>query len=307
MGSWILRWNFNKPTYAPAEQAVVSFWLENTGDTYLFLSGLELQFDFGVYDLASISGAVPPRATGFLGSIGFFLPSNVVGRKIFTFEYEISEFIDNNWVDLGFYQSEKQYFISIYPTPFYRAFLSRGLAIEDRAIGDPIAEMIREWGFETITVGVEIQVPEELVAAQVREEVRRADAVIAIATPRFMDALTGLWRTFEWCHSEVGIGFGVDKPLLILRDRRVTLGGLPSYLVAYGQALDMEFNSYNVDELKTGFSVLMPSFREWVETGRKRNFLDSLVRVAAAGVATVGVAVIVTGIIGALAGTSKKK
>jgi hypothetical protein len=38
--------------------------------------------------------------------------------------------------------------------PLHRVFLSRGLLIEDRAIGDPIAEMIREWGFETVTVGI---------------------------------------------------------------------------------------------------------------------------------------------------------
>jgi len=55
--------------------------------------------------------------------------------------------------------------------------------------------MIREWGFETVTVGVEVKVPEEEVARTVEEEIKKADALIAIATPRFLDALTGLWRT----------------------------------------------------------------------------------------------------------------
>lgn len=140
--------------------------------------------------------------------------------------YRLHEFVNNSWIDLGSYSSEKQYFISIYPTPFYRIFVPRGLAIEDRAIGDPIAEIIREWGFQTVTIGIEVVVPEEQVTTRAREEIKQSEGVVAIATPRFMDALTGTWRTLEWLHNEVGIAYGVDKPLLILKDRRVTLGGI---------------------------------------------------------------------------------
>ena len=57
-------------------------------------------------------------------------------------------------------------------------------------IGDPIVEMIKEWGFETVTVGIEVKVPEEEVPQKVREEIKKADALIAIATPRYMDYLT---------------------------------------------------------------------------------------------------------------------
>jgi len=107
------------------------------------------------------------------------LPGNVVGRKLFALNYHLHEFINNSWVDLGTYSSEKQYFISIYPTPFYRVFVSRGLSTEDKAIGNPIAETIREWGFETATVGVEVKAPEEQVPTKTREEIKKSEAVIA--------------------------------------------------------------------------------------------------------------------------------
>lgn len=154
------------------------------------------------------------------------------------------EYINNSWLDVGYYQSDKQYFISVYPRPLYRVFVSRGLraedrVIEDRVIGDPIVRMIREWGFETVTVGVEVKVPEELVPQKVKEEIMKADALIAIATPRFLDALTGLWRTLEWLHGEVGVAFGVNKPLLILKDKRVSLGGLPSYCKSFHQLIEL--------------------------------------------------------------------
>jgi len=247
----------------------VSFWLENTGDTPLYLSELKLDFEFGTYNLENISGTIHPRANKFLGNVLLLLPENVVGRKFFTIKYRMYEYINNDWVDLGRYQSDKRYFISVYPSPFYRVFISRGLSVEDRAIGDPIAEMIREWGFETVTVGIEVKVPDEQVPQKVREEIKRADALIAIATPRYMDALTGLWRTLEWLHGELGIAFGVDKPLLTLKDKRISLDGLPSYLGSLKQAPIIEFDPYNLDEFRTGISTLMPGFREWIETKRR--------------------------------------
>ena len=305
MGNWIIRWNFNKESYAPGESAVISLWLENTADTYLYVSELGVEFDFEVYNLETISGMVPPRINKFLGNVNPSLPENVVGRKVFRLKYRMYEYI-NNWVDLGSYQSNKQYFISIYPRPFYRVFVSRGLRIEDRAMGDPIAQMIREWGFETVTVGIETKVPEQQVPLQVREEIRRADAVLAIATPRYMDALTGLWRTLEWTHDEVGIAFGIDKPLLILKDRGVSVGGLPSYLAELKQAPLIEFDPYNLDELRIGLSAIMPGFREWIENKRKQEFFHGLGRIVVGGLAVVGGIAIISGIIGALTGASKK-
>jgi len=306
MGSWIIRWNFDKESYNPGGSALASFWLENTGDTYLHLSELELDFDFGTYNLEGISGTIPPRANKFIGKVRLSLPKNVVGRKIFIIRYRMYEYIGNKWVDLGYYQSDKQYFISVYPRPFYRVFVSRGLRIEDRAIGDPIAEMIREWGIKTVTVGIEVKVPDEQVPQKVREEIRKADALIAIATPRYMDALTGLWRTLGWLHAEVGIAFGIDKPLLILKDKRTFLGGLPSYLANLKQTPIIKFDPNNLDKLRTGLSSLMPGFREWIETKRRQEFFDALGKIIVGRLAVVGAIAIISGSEGVLGGASKK-
>lgn len=306
MGNWSIRWNFSKPTYTPGERALVSFWFENTGNTLLYLSNLELEYDFGTYSLESISGMVSPRENKFLGNIGLLLPKNVVGRKIFTLRYHMYEYIDNKWTELGVYSSDRQYFISVYPIPFYRVFVSRGLHTEDRAIGDPVSEMIREWGFETVTIGIEVKVPDEQVPMATREEIKKSDAVIAIATPRFMDTLTGLWKTLEWHHDEVGIAFGIDKPLLILKDRRVSLGGLPSYLSESKQTPTVEFDPYAPDEIRIGLSRLMPGFREWIETRRKQEFFDTLRKIIRDGLAIVGVVAIISGFMGKLFGASKK-
>jgi hypothetical protein len=280
--------------------------MENTGGNPLYLSDLRLEFDFGTYNLTSISGMVLPRESKFLGNVWLSLPKNVVGRKFFTLKYRLYEYVNDNWIDLGYYSSDKQYFISIYPSPLYKVFVSRGLSIEDRAIGDTIVGMIKEWGFETVTIGVEVTVPEDQVPTRVREEIKKSDAVIAIATPRFMDALTGLWKTLEWLHDEIGIAFGIDKPLLILKDKRVSLGGLPAYLSRLKQTPCIEFDPYNLSELRAGLATIMPSFREWIETKRSQEFFDALGKVVIGGLTLVGLIAIIGGFTGAIFGSSRK-
>lgn len=308
MNNWIIKWSFNKESYAPGESASISFWLENTNDTCLYISDLGLEFDFGIFNLETISGMIPPKTNKFLGTVNLLLPEDVVGTKIFELTYGMYEWINNGWVDLDFYQSDAQYFINIYPRPFYRVFVSRGLRTEDRIIGNPIAEMIREWGLETVTVGIEVKVPDEQVPLQIKEEIRRADAVIAIATPRHRDDLAGLWKTLDWVHDEVGISFGIDdaKPLLILKDKEVFIGGLPSYLAEIEQIPLIEFDPYNLDELRIELSAIMPGFREWAENKRRQKFFDDLEGLATSGLAIVGGIVIMSGVIGVLDGAFKR-
>lgn len=306
MSNWILRWNYDKATYSPSESALINFWLENTGYNDLYLSELEIQFDFGLYKLDRIVGKVSPRENKPLGNVRILLPNNIVGKKLFSLQYHIWEYSDDSWIDLGVRTSEKRYFVSIYPSPLYNVFVSRGIRTEDKAIGDPIVEMIKEWGFKTTTVGIEVQSSNGQVPIVVREEIKKADALIAIATPRYLDSITDLWKTLEWLHAEVGIGFGLDKPLLILKDNSVNLSGLPSYLVDFNAASVIEYEPSNVDIVRSHFSTIMPGFREWVENKRNQEFKEGLGRLLVGGLAVVGGFAIVSGIVGYLTDTSKK-
>ncbi len=302
---WTVRWNFDRPSYEPGSIALVNFWLENNGDSYLYLSDLEIAFDFGTYNL-EISGTAPPRSTKFLGCAKLQLPKNVVGRRLFAIRHRMSECVANNWIDLGVYQYDKRHFLSVCPKPLYRVFVSRGLTTEDRAIGDTIVGMIKEWGFETVTVGIEVEAPEKLVPDRAKEEIMRSDALIAIATPRHLDALTGLWKTLEWLHGEVGIAFGLNKPLLILRDKRVSLGGLPGYLSELRRVPAIEFDPYDLENLRSALAAIMPGFRDWIETKRRQEFFEGLGRLLAVGILAIGTAAILSGVVGSLLGSSKK-
>ncbi len=306
MANWTLHWNFDAPSYQPGQTASVTVWLENCGTTPLYLGNLRFNFDFGTYELATIAGQVAPGKKAWLGTVRLNLPGGIVGTKVFTLDCRIYEFVGAYWADLGWYRMPGQGFINVYPLPQYRVFVSRGIRVEDRVIGDPIAEAIREWGLATVTVGIEAEAADGNIPAAVREQIKLSDAVIAIATPRFLDGLSGLWRTLEWAHGELGIGFGVDKPLLILRDRRVSLGGLPSYLESSGQVPIIEFAPHNPDSLKAVMPTFMPQFRSLVGSNKMREGLIGLGKLGVGGLAVVGLATLMGGRSGSLDGSSPR-
>jgi hypothetical protein len=147
--------------------------------------------------------------------------------------------------------------------------------------------MIEEWGFETKTVGIEVNVPDTYVPTGIRQEILAANAVIAILMPRILDSITNLWKTLEWAHDEIGITYGVDKPLLILKDSRVEPGGLPSLLMQRGQTLFLEYDPDNLNQLRCQLALLMPGFRQWIENQSSQMFLSTLGKIAV-GLGTVG-------------------
>lgn len=310
MVSGSIEWSFNRPTYLPGDTAWVNVWFSNAGDTSVYLSELEIEFDFGRYSLESVAGSVPPHNRVPLGRGELLLPNDVVGQRAFRFGYRLHECFDDalvDWVDTGYWESQDEFFLGLYPTPLYRAFISRGLWPEDRALGDPVAEMIREWGFQTTTVGIEVHAPQNGVPTAIREHIGKSDAMIALATPRFQDELTGLWRTLEWLHAEAGIAFGADKPLLILRDNSVSLGGLPSYLSRPADVPVLSFDRSHPEALQAVFSGAMPSFRDWIATKKRDVFLRTLGKIAVGSLAAYGAYKLLRGSSGASPATSQQQ
>jgi hypothetical protein len=170
----------------------------------------------------------------------------------------------------------------------------------DRRIGDPIAMLMNDWSFLTRTVGIEVQVPDTLVDLQVRREILAADAVILIATPRSYDIQSRTWLTLEWLHDEIGIAFGFQKPLLILKDKSVKLGGLPSYLTGKYPQLQIEFSPSTLEQLKLRLSQAMPSLRRSIEDNNTTQLVQGVGTSIIAGLAIVGGVVVLKDFLGTI-------
>jgi hypothetical protein len=273
--------------------------LENTGDTYLHATEVGLQFEFqekqNLYYPASCNTQVAPRANLYLSSVTFEIPRLVAGVVRYRVCYHLWEYdaVRRNWLDLGTSWSESNHYIKALPLPYYRAFVSRGVPPEDRVVGNQIVDMIKEWGLETYTVGIEETADPKLLKEEVRDRIVKSDCLIAIATPRYLDALSGLWRTLEWLHGEVGIAYGTERPILVLRDESIALGGLPGEIKEFA----LPYNPLNLEELRQKLGARMLPFREWIASRKREQFL--------ATVAGIGIPLLIGGIIGFIIGRSR--
>lgn len=305
MATWRLRWNFNRESYQPDSSGEITFYLENLGKTKLFVSDIGIQFDwmgdeyYHVELDESYGHVVPSNTTGFVTNLSFKIPQMTLGQRFYKIYYHLYENneVSKKWHDLGDRRSDEKYFINVFPLPCYRAFVTRSLAPEDRSTGDGIARVIREWGFTTKTVEFRERVSDIVLREAMRKEISNTDGLIAIATPRYLDALSGVWRTFPMLHAEVGIAFGYDFPILILVDNRVAIDGLPSTLREYM----IEFDPHSYEETRKRISAVMPAFRNWISNKRRKEFIRTLAKIATGlGLVCLG------GIAGSLLASSKK-
>ena len=305
MYNWRLRWNFNRESYKPDSIGQISFNMENYGEEPIFVSDVGIKFDwmkdmFYHIKLDENEGKlVRSKKTKFISNINFTIPENVSGQRFYKVCIHGYKFNrqKNIWEDLGKIFSKKAY-INIFAKPYYKAFITRSLATEDRIIGDEIVGIIKEWGFITKTVEFEEHISEKILREAIRNEILNSDCLLAIATPRYVDALKNVWRTFPWLHSEVGIAFGNDFPIMILVDKRVDLDGLPSILKDYALHFDID----NYEKIREVISEIMPIFRNCLSDKKWEAFKDKLKKVG------IGVSILTLGgITGYLVGTTKKE
>ena len=306
MLNWKLRWNFNSESYQPESIGRLSFYIENFSEELIFVSDVGIKFDwmkqtFNHFKLDENEGKlVRPKTTRFITNIRFKIPQNVSGQRFYAIYFHgyVYNKKSRSWKDLGKKLSKSRYFINVISKPYYNVFITRSLAIEDRIIGDEIVSIIKEWGFIPKTVVFKERVSDQMLRETIRTEILSSDCLIAIATPRYLDALSRLLKTFPWLHNEVGIAFGNDFPILILVDNRIEIDGLPSILKEYL----VHFDSYDYNKTRNLISEIMPAFRTWLSNKKWDDFKKTIKKIGlGVGLITLG------GIAGYLVGKYNKE
>jgi hypothetical protein len=109
------------------------------------------------------------------------------------------------------------------------------------------------------------------------------------ATRRIKDIVTKTWKTLEWIHGEAGIAYGLDKPMILIRDKNVDVGGLPSYLVSSSPQIELPFDPYDLMRLGNELSFVMPSFRMAIQNKSSQVLVETLGKLAVGGLALYGI------------------
>ena len=283
---WIFEWKHSKEKYAPGERGLVDLWLTNNSHTNLTVKELLLFIDWlpeGKCLRLGVSKVVSSKSRTYLGKIIYEITSDVVGLRSYQVGIETEEYGT---------RTAKPYGLVVVPATRYKAFLSRSLWDQDLAWGEQVRAMVEDWGFDCYTVGVEEDVSRPDTARVVRQRIVESDCLIAILSPR-AKTVDGLWRTLEWGHGETGIAYGIDRPLVILVDERVTLKGLPDYLTRFGEYPIIKYSEEEGPEpLKLHFAQVLPKTREYIANSRRPNWIDILGKVVVA----IGAAAIIGGV-----------
>lgn len=304
--NWRVDYQFSNHALILGESISITIHIENKENTSLYFSNFKINFNNKYFRLNQLSLLLLPFKTYSSVSQPFLIPNDLIKKTSFQITYGAYQENKGKWNYLGEFFS-RCYYVQIIPKPIYSVFVSRGLDIEDRIVGDPIAQIIREWGLNTITIGIEVQEPiKRNIPERVKQEIIKSDAVIMIADPRFLDS-NGAKKVFEWAESELGIGYGNKKPLLVIKENDVKLGGLTSYLTRYGQIPEIPFYRDNMAYLRQSLDYILPKFREVIKNKNWNDFSENAIDYLKKGIIGAGAAGVVYWLMGGFDQSSKDK
>ena len=296
MYSFKWEYTFDSASYEPGGLAKIRVAVSNTGPVPIQIDKMVMRTAFGSYSLEVRKVVVGVGRRENVGSIDAILPSDQLGRFLWSMEMTVNFHHEGQWQGWFAETWTDMDVLTLSPREILPVFVSRGVRPEDRAISDPLVEILQAWGLETRTVGVEIHVPPAQVPDRVRQEVLAAPGLILIATPRSLDAITNGWKTFEWAHAELGMAYAQNRPILVLCAEGVEPAGLPGYLKQLGQVKWIKFNSGNPTSVRAELYASMLWYRHNVRLCIKKMRSERLWEgvkgflAVVGGVATVAVA-----------------
>lgn len=272
-----LNWRFDKLWFKPGGHGLASLWLENHGMHPIYVSKIGAQFDWQAdnWYVNDSNVYIPPNSSKYLSFLDFNVPTNIVGKRTCQFGVEIHEkdpMLD--WRNKGIIWFEPTS-INVTVIPRYRCFVSRSNREENKLMVEPFVNRIQDWGFDTYTVGINVFADLGKEKEVIRAEIEKADCLIGIATKRYQAWVNGYaWKTLEWLHDEVSIAYGLRKPILIIKEEDLELGGLPTKLSF------ISFSPHNINEGLRKLDNCMLQFRRQIESKKSGELFGNLGKLA---------------------------
>ncbi len=237
MSTWNISYNLNKSVICTGDNVILNLDIHNLDLTfYLYIDKIHLKGVKNFNYTYQTDVLIPPDTRQNLAVLSVPIPFYIKGNNEMKLYVETSKITYkttsqgvevDKFENLGTLIRKGPIKFQISPTPCYRAFVSRSINPSDKPMVEPIVKMVQDWGFETTTVGINSFVEKHREPTdKIVEDIVRADCLVAIATIRDQSAFTGLYSTLQWLHSEVSFAYMAQKPVLLIVDNRIDLGGI---------------------------------------------------------------------------------
>ncbi|MCK4419989.1 hypothetical protein KAV79_09290 [Candidatus Aerophobetes bacterium] len=277
---WVLYPKINRYVGLPNENIEMQLVVQNLSESALYFSKAEISPSWAEdkKGIKTLQGRdyLSSGDSMFLTEFCLRLPSK---PGLYTLKFGLETWIYNyyttNWENLGVLRTSNWGYMQVTPHPFRKAFISYSSRKEDVPIVEQIITMIRLWGFEPVRVGINVlsedpaKIPDDI-----KNQIKKCDAFIGIATPRDYSIQERRFKTFPWLHVESGEAFQSDKPLLFIVDERMK----PEGLLEYSDFPKVFYHPTKLDILEHRLAVIMPGFRKWIAGKKQKDFLDGLVK-----------------------------
>lgn len=276
---WVLYPKPDSFVHEPGTQLRIGLTVQNLSDTALYFSRAEISPSWsekkGIKLIEKYKYLSAQRSM-FLTEFNLNLPrkpglhSMKFGLETWVYNYYTTE-----WKNLGVLQTSQWGYIQITPQPIYKVFVSKSSRSEDSPVVDQIVNMIKLWGFEPKTEGIDVFCEDPLrILDDIRNNIDKYNAVIAIATPRDYSLQEKAYKSFPWLHIESAMGFRSDKPLLFIVDERVKLEGL----LEFPKFPRVSYYPTKLEVLEHRLAIVMPGFRKWIAGKKQQQFRDGLIK-----------------------------
>ncbi|MDI6781101.1 MAG: hypothetical protein QME49_03205 [bacterium] len=275
---WVVSPKVNKFVWKTGEEMKVDLNVRNLSDSALYFSRAEIipSWIKGKKGIKIVEGNyLASGDSTFIAEFNLQLPPT---PGLYTLKFGLETWIYNNyttnWKNLGVQQTPYWGYIQVtQQSPIYTVFVSCSLREEDKPCVNQILNLLKLWGFNPVTVGINrFSEDPSKIPQDIDKEIEKATAVIGIATPRDYSIQDKAYKAFPWLHIETKKGIDSNKPLLFIVDERIKQEGL----LEYPDFPKVFYNPTKLDVLEHKLAVVMPGFRELIAEKKVQKFLDGL-------------------------------
>ncbi len=213
---------------------------------------------------------VKPGETQYLAAFSITMPEKPAGWVEFGFQLNTWMFdpAGNTPTQLGMMRTQGNPLrVWLSPTPRYRVFLSKSNHPADYFVVNTVKEILNAYGFDCYTLGDNVPVTRETLLPALHQEIGRADATIALASPRDISAISGQAIALQWFYDEVAVSNTLSKPVIMVYDESVKLVGLAETL----PCPKIPFSLAKLEPVVLALNQWLPALRDFLCTMREQN------------------------------------